>query len=126
MLLYLFTVVTTLALVGGLPVLLISLVIEHRRTGRKALPIFLTFLVAACFMAGGFVGWSVRPFPWEMPFWETASAAVDVEKYGHALEFQAERVLLYVLFTGDIGAVAAGVAAVTALKWRARTMALSR
>ncbi len=104
-LMYLFTVVATLALAFGLPVLLVAGIGNRRARWTAA-------LVAAGFAAGGLAGWSLRPFAWEMPLWETARAAVNAEQYGHAIESQAERVLLYFLFTGDVGAVAAGIGAI--------------
>ncbi len=83
-LLYIFTVVTTLALVAGLPTVLIELLVEHRRTRTKALPILITILIAAGFLVGVFAGWWLRPSGWRLPFWETMDAAFNAAKYGHA------------------------------------------
>ncbi len=110
-LLYIFTVVTTLALVAGLPTVLIDVLIEHRRTRSKALPILITILIAAGFLTGAVVGWSLRPSGWHLPLRETIDAATNAEKYGHAVEGPAERLLLFILFTGDLGAVVVGLAA---------------
>ena len=119
---YIFTLVTTFALVSGLPVVLLSLLIERRRTRANARAILITLLVAAGFLTGGLLAWWLRPFPWDMPLWETAYASVNSEKYGHPLEHQAERILLYVLFFGDLGAIAAGVAGAMWVKFTPRTV----
>ena len=119
-LLYIFTMVTTLALLSALPVVLVSLIIEHRRTHRNAVPIFIAVLVAGGYLIGGLAGWSFRPSVWKMSLLETAGASVNASKYGHELEHQAERVLFYFLTPGSIGSVAAGIAAATVVKLRLR------
>ena len=121
-LLYFFTLVTTLVILAGLPIALVWLAVRHLRTRRHARHILMAGLIAAGFLIGGMAGWSLRPFSWQMPFWETARASIDSETYGHPLESQAERVLLYVLFTSDLGALAVGIAA-TALAFRLRRCA---
>jgi len=115
---YIFTIVAAFTLVSALPVALFSQIAEYRRTRKNAPGILITVLVAAGFLAGGFAAWLLRPFEWNMPFWETARAAVDAATYGHELESRAERVLLYVLFAADLGAIAAGVAAALTVKLR--------
>ena len=46
-----------------------------------------------------------------MPLWQTAEASANFAKYGHPIEYQAERVLLYFLFAGVLGTVVAALAA---------------
>jgi hypothetical protein len=118
--LYLFTLVATFAIVLGLPVVLFSLIMEHRRNRITAIPIFIAVAVAAGFLIGGLTGWLVRPFEWSMPLWETAYASLNAATYGHELESKAERVFLYFLFCCDIGAVVTGIGAAAVARLRIR------
>jgi hypothetical protein len=117
---YLFTLVVTLALLGGLPVVLLSQLVNPTRTRQNPVPLIVTLSVIGGFVAGAMVGWSLLPSQWQMSFWETACASFDAEKYGHPLEHQAEQLLLFVLFIADLGAIAAGVTAGTIAGFRRR------
>jgi hypothetical protein len=108
---WLFTILTTFAIVIGVPGTLFALLLER---GPRARPLRITLAVAAGFIAGGLAAWFAKPFPWDMPFWETAYASVRSDIYGHALESRAEQVLLYVLSFADVGAILSGVSALFA------------
>lgn len=116
--LYLFTLIATFFMVGVLPLVLLWQAVELLRTRKNARWILVTLLIIAGFLAGGAIGWSLRPFEWHMPVWETFYAGVHSDIYGHELESKAERVALYLLFTADLGAVAAGVATIATRRFR--------
>jgi hypothetical protein len=113
-LLYSGTILTTFALLGVTPVVLLFLGIEYHRGKRnqRALLIALCFPVA--YLVGGCIGWTFRPFHWDMSFIDTLRA----QTADHSIEYYAERVLLFVLMTGSMGVwvFGAGIAAWT--KWR--------
>ena len=69
------------------------------------------------FVAGGRVGWAFVPAQWTASFWTTVEAAVNAAKYGESFEHMAEHALLYVFYSGLLGAVASGVAALVFV-WR--------
>ena len=113
--LYSLTLVTTLSLVAALPVVFISMMLHRRRTY-----LWIVLLLPAAYLAFGTLGWSLRPSAWTMSFWETLAASVNAEKYGHALESQAERVAFYFFTPGTLGCLAAGLGAAIALRLRRR------
>jgi len=102
---YLFTLVATFALLAGVPLLLVSGMLERRRR-----VVGIAVAMGAGFVVGGAAAWLLwfRPAEWGMGFWETLRAGVDSETYGHAVESVAERLVLAVLFVGDVAALAAG------------------
>jgi hypothetical protein len=109
-LLYAFTIVTTLAMLGGLPVVLLTLTLEYLLAKRHGRQLCVALLVTAGYLAGCMVGWNFRPFGWTMSFIDTLRA----QTADHAIEYFAERVLLFVLMTGSVGAWTGG-----ALGWLA-------
>lgn len=118
--LYIFTLLTTMLLLSGLPIVLLSLVLEHRRSHRNAVPILIAVSVGGGYLAAGLLGWSFRPSVWNMSLLETAAASVNAPKYGHELEHQAERVLMYFLFPGSIASVVSGIGTWAILRLRLR------
>ncbi len=110
-------ILAALVLMAILPIALLILLIENWRNWRKSVPLAITAMVLAGFLLGGAIGWACRPDAWTMPLWQTAEAAGNAEKYGHPLESQAERVLLYFLFSGVLGAAAAALAAPLLLRY---------
>lgn len=60
-LLYAFVIPATFAIVSVLPVFLISSIILRLRTHQCARHIRISVLIAAGFVAGRFLGWSIRP-----------------------------------------------------------------
>jgi hypothetical protein len=110
-LLFQLVILAALVLMAILPIALFILLIENWRNWRKSVPLAVTAMALAGFLIGGAIGWACRPDAWQMPLWQTAEASVNSEKYGHPIEPQAERVLLYFLFSGVLGAAAAALAA---------------
>ena len=90
--------------------------------GRRpwAFSAWIASAVVAGFLIGGLVGWSARPSAWQMPFWQTVDASMNAAKYGHPVESQAERVLLYFVYAAVLGAIGAAVMAVTGARLRIR------
>jgi hypothetical protein len=108
MFLYLiFTVLTGFLLIVSIPAMLISALVElWRKQDNRFLLKVLT--VAAGFIAGMVLAWIVAVFDmnWPLPFWETVYASGHSELYGHTVEHAAETIVLFVLFGGDLAAVA--------------------
>lgn len=100
-----------------LPIVFFILFVERRRSrgGRGSLTVAGLLLLG--FLLGGSIGWANRPNAWTMPLWQTAQASVDSDQYGHPLESQAERVVLYFLFGGVLGVAAAALAAPLILRY---------
>ena len=66
-------------------------------------------------MAGGALVWSLLPSQWHLSFWETVSASVDAEKYGHPIEHYAQGTVIMILCACMAGGVITGaLAAITA------------
>ena len=104
-------ILAALTMMTLLPFVVLVLFFEHRRTRKEAFPLATASILLAGFLIGGVIGWSCRPDAWTMPLWQTAEASVNFAKYGHPIEYQAERVLLYFLFAGVLGTVVAALAA---------------
>jgi hypothetical protein len=98
------------------PALLLSLAIGCSRGRRDAkwVLLFAGFPIAYCL--GGFIGWNFRPFNWNMSFPQTLRANFA----DHSIEYYAERVLLFVMMTGSVGAWLFGIAAAVGSKWHGR------
>lgn len=80
------------------------------------------FLKALSFVAGscgsGALAWYLVPSEWSLPFRTTLEAAVNVEKYGHAIEHTAENILVFVTFACVVGgALCAGITAGSLKLW---------
>ena len=69
--------------------------------------VVMAFLVPAGFLLGGLAGWAHRPTEWTVGIRQTAHIAINAATYGHAYESQAERVLLYFVYGGMLGAMVA-------------------
>lgn len=105
-LVYLFTLIGTFIIAIGLPAALIAA--ARRSISRRTFsPLLVPAIIAAGLIAGASLGWWLKPFEWSMPLTETFRAGVDSDTYGHELESKAERVALYVLFTSQLGLIAA-------------------
>ena len=100
LLLYLFTMFTTLGMLGAWPVILLSSWLEYRHSRSRWRPLVVTACVGAGFIIGAAIGWQFRPFGWNMSFVDTLRA----QTADHSIEYYAERVLLFVLMTGSVGA----------------------
>jgi len=85
---------------------------------RRAL--LVAAIIAGCSMAGGLAGWMLRPSGWRISFRQTAAMSVNARQYGHRLESQAQRVLLYPLECGFLGAVASSVVSMVVVNLGAR------
>jgi hypothetical protein len=90
------------------PILLAILVVGRRWTGRQIF--ILAIFVPLGFLAGGAAGWAAVPPIWQASLWTTIDASMNAAKYGASFEHTAERVLLYFVYGGIIGAVAAAIA----------------
>jgi hypothetical protein len=117
-LLYAFTIVTTFAIFGGLPVVLLTLMLEYLLAKQHGRQLCAALFVTAGYLAGCAVGWSFRPFGWTMSFVDTLRA----QTADHAIEYFAERVLLFVLMTGAVGAWTSGALVWLAMKKRTRLL----
>jgi hypothetical protein len=113
-LLYLFTLIIFFLLLVGAFVGVMELITAPAERRRKAL--MLGAFIGVGFFAGGAIGWySVLPSTWTLSFAESVRASVDTVTYTHAVEHVAERLVLFAMLTGDLGAIA-GFA--TALVWQ--------
>lgn len=114
------------AIAGGffflvlVPMLLVELLVEHRRNRRHAVGLLICSAMIAGYLAGGILCWNLVAAEWNMPFWTTVQASVDAEKYGHPLEHRAEVILVWVLFCGVAGGLASGAGAAVAAGLRTR------
>ena len=90
-------------------VVLVASSVVHAVLNRKAL--LAIALISACTLAGGLVGWWIRPSQWRLSFRDTVRLSVNARQYGHALESQAERVLLYPLDCAFLGVIVSSVSA---------------
>jgi len=70
------------------------------------------------------VTWYFVSLEWSLPFWTTVEAAMNVGKYGHAIEHTAENILVSVTF----GCLGGGVlvAGITAVGARVRSSLKAR
>lgn len=118
---YMFAILWTLALMLGLPAVLIALCLKPRHIGRNRVTLLVTLLIGAGSLIGGVIGWLLRPAQWRMAFGQTFEAAFNAAKYGDALEHQAERVLMYPWYMAVLCsiAVAAGMGLLLRLRRRA-------
>jgi hypothetical protein len=112
-LLYLGAILTTLAVLGATPVVLLWLGVEYCRGKRSARSMLIALCFPAAYAIGGIIGWTFRPFHWNMSFIETLRA----QTADHSIEYYAERVLLFVLMTGSMGVWAVGIGMAAWTKW---------
>src|SRR6185369_15782849 len=105
-LLYFGTILTTLAMLGLTPTVLLSLGIGCCRGKRITEPMLIALSFPAAYVIGGIIGWTFRPFHWNMSFSETLRAQIA----DHSIEYYAERFLLLVLSSGSLGVWLVGIA----------------
>jgi len=117
-LIYGFALTYTLALVVFVPVFVVWHLLGASSRARRAALLFAV-LVAVGYLAGGALGWWLRPAQWTMPLSQTFDAAGNASKYGHVIESQAERVLMYPWYMAVL--CSAVVAAATGLIFRFRS-----
>jgi hypothetical protein len=122
----LFTALTSLALIIGLPAAFLRALLDLR--SKRDLSLLLRVVtVAVGFVAGMMVAWSVATIDmrWPFPLWETLRATVHSDIYGHEVEHAAESIVIFVLFGGDIGAIVATIAGWLISKRRLRPVDIS-
>jgi len=102
---YVVTLLTTFAILFVLPLVLASSGLDFLRRRRSGRTFFVAASIAIGFLAGGYLGWTFRPFPWSLSFSQTLRANYA----DHAVEYPAERVLLFVLMAASIGAWIVGI-----------------
>jgi hypothetical protein len=117
---YALAIFVTFLLIVGLPVASCGQVLEYRRTRRNRMPILVTLLIGGSYLAGGVIGWALRPAQWRLPFGKTLEVALNAGRYGHTLESQAEGVLMYPLYLAVLACVVVSVAAGLTLTIRSR------
>jgi hypothetical protein len=108
---HLLVLIVTFLLIGGLPVMLFAQTLEYLHARRNGTVFLAPLSVGAAFLIGGVAGWMLRPPQWPMPFRQTLEAAGNAAKYGHNLESQAERVLMYPWYLAVLCAIVAAAAA---------------
>ena len=118
LLFYLLALLVTMLLMAGWLPTLVLLIVEHCRTGGNRVAILVAVLIGAGYFAGGVAGWALRPPQWAMPFAQTFEAAFNAEKYGHALESQAERVLMYPWYMAVLLSILVPATAALVLRFR--------
>jgi hypothetical protein len=118
LLVYLLALLVTFLLMAGWLPALVLLIVEQCRTGGNRVAILIAVLIGAGYLAGGVAGWALRPPQWAMPFAQTFEAAFNAEKYGHALESQAERVLMYPWYMAVLFSILVAVASALILRLR--------
>lgn len=67
------------------------------------------------YVLGGLLGWLCVP-GWMASFWTTVDATMNAARYGSAFEYTAERVVLYVIYGGTLGSLAAALVSMAFLK----------
>lgn len=110
----LFTIVVTFHLLAiGLASCLLTLVylstVQYRKMGHNLLRIILK--LAGGFLTGALTAWLfvIITSGWNVPFWETVYAGYHSGIYGQEVEYTAEACTIFIIFTGDLGAIAAGI-----------------
>ncbi len=81
---------------------------------RLAVKATLTALPTA-FLIGGMLGWAAVPREWTASLWTTIDASMNAAKYGAAFEHTAERVLMYFMLGGAIGAFVGSIVSICAV-----------
>ena len=111
-----FTIVVTSHLLAiGLASCLLTLVYlstaQYREMGFNLLKIVLK--LAGGFLTGAAIAWLfvIIPSGWNLPIWETFYAGFHSEIYGQEVEHAAEAYTIFIIFIGDLGAIAAGIMA---------------
>ena len=117
---YILAILWTFALMGALPVVLTQQLLERRRNGGGVVTLLAALLIGASYFVGGAIGWLLRASQWRMAFGETVAAAFNARKYGDAVEYQAERVLLYPLYMAVLCSIAVAGGAWLILRPRLR------
>lgn len=107
----------SLLLLAIMPLAALVLLFVRIRTrgpwGRVLLAV--SFVVGSC--AGGVLAWLSVPPDWSLPFRTTMEAAVNSEKYGHAIEHAAENILVFVTFASVVGGTLCAGFTAGSLKW---------
>ena len=108
--------VVSLVLLATMPVVsLVLLFVRIRKGGSwRGVLLALSFVVGSC--VTGALAWHSVPSEWSLPFRTTLEAAVNSEKYGHAIEHSAENILVLLTFACVAGgALCAGIVRITSL-----------
>ena len=111
-----FLLLASFLLLATMPVVaLVLLFARIRKRGPWGMVLMaVSFVVGSC--AGGALAWSSVPADWSLPFRTTMEAAVNSEKYGHAIEHSAENILVLLTFACVAGgALCAGIVRITSL-----------
>lgn len=91
---------------------------DHGRTNR-IITLLTRAAIFAGYIAGGFLAWLWTRRGWRMSFWDTLTASVNAEKYGHPTEHYAESVLVLMLFACAAGALLWATIAAAAIRlWK--------
>ncbi len=116
-----FTVLSSLALIVALPAMLGVAVIKLRRE-RNVVPLLRFLSVAGGLAIGLGVAWYflVAHERWSLSPLETAYATVHTDIYGDKIEDAAEDYLFFPLFIGNAAAILAGIAGWLATRRRNR------
>jgi hypothetical protein len=116
-----FTILTSLLLIVGLPVMFVCAVVTWLRQ-RNLTSLFVFFSIVCGLAIGLVAAWSYVVFHegWHLSFIETNYACYHSDIYGGAIEDAAEDYFFFTLFFGDIGAILAGVAGWLAARHRPR------
>jgi len=109
-------------LVVGVPVFAAWHLLWSSRSVRRTALLFAA-IVTVGYVAGGVLGWVLRPAQWTMPLAQTFDAAGNASKYGHVIESQAERVLMYPWYTAVLCSAGVAVASGLIFRFRNRTEA---
>jgi hypothetical protein len=99
------------------PVVLAVIGIAYGVSRNERFARLTALLVPAGFLSGGVIGWASKPSEWVMPFWQTLEASMDVVKYTHVVEHQAEIALMWFFFGGIVGTLTAAVLVTAAAIW---------
>jgi hypothetical protein len=103
--------------VVALAPVLVAVSVAGRRLRPDRLRRLAPLAVVIGFLAGGAVGWASVPAEWTASLWTTIEAAGNSAKYGESFEHTAERALMYFFYSGFLGELAFGLAALVVL-WR--------
>jgi hypothetical protein len=71
--------------------------------------------VPIAFVLGGLAGWARVPTAWTASLWITIDASMNAAKYGATFEHTAERVLMWFIVGGALGASIAALGSVWAI-----------
>jgi len=99
----------------ALPVMVAVFAWQDRRVKKLSTGFLTAVVMLVVFFTSAVLLWSLGTADWKLSFPTTLEASVNAEKYGHAIESRAERIVVWLLIYSTMAAGLAG--AVTPAVW---------